>query len=268
MVKAKTPWHSLQCSPGKLPDLKCMSALLETRQHVCLPSLKEVRSFEFLGSSDPRPPSSRTEPRNEARFSAQSPKGFLVFDRSGDQTRMIFNYLCPSVPNPENQTANNERPYKESYDTNGESEMHEDTEEINALLDSEDDESDGSDDDDEVTSTCRSPTPTKRVHEKDEPIEGVASSDGPNKRQKKLDGSHHEYDNDGGDDDDDVKSSYDDGPSGFEGSKKDKIRRILRILESIIPGVKGKDPLLVIDEAIDYLSVAKIKAETLGVSSH
>ncbi|KAF4368400.1 hypothetical protein F8388_019117 [Cannabis sativa] len=47
-------------------------------------------------------------------------------------------------------------------------------------------------------------------------------------------------------------------------SKKDKILQVLRVLESIIPGVKGKDPLLVIDEAIDYLRIAKLKAETLG----
>jgi hypothetical protein len=48
--------------------------------------------------------------------------------------------------------------------------------------------------------------------------------------------------------------------------RKDKIRATLKILESIIPGAKDKEPLLVLDEAIDYLKSLKLKAKTLGVS--
>ena len=48
--------------------------------------------------------------------------------------------------------------------------------------------------------------------------------------------------------------------------KRDRVRQTLRILESIIPGAEGKDPLLVIDEAIDYLKILKLKAKSLGVS--
>jgi hypothetical protein len=53
---------------------------------------------------------------------------------------------------------------------------------------------------------------------------------------------------------------------GKRSFKRDQIRDALRILQSIIPGAEGKDPLLVIDEAIDYLNSMKLKAKSLGVN--
>ena len=172
--------------------------------------------------------------------------------------------------------------------THEESEFHEDTEEINALLYSDDDDDGGGDDDygddDEVASTGHSPS-----YEKDEHvefmIEEVAGSEGPNKRQKLFDGGYKksspvdtatsvkldgslEYDSD-------AESGYAIGHNQGEevGSilgvmhfKRDRIRETVRILESIIPGAEGKDPLLVIDEAIDYLKILKLKAKSLGVN--
>ncbi|PON87349.1 hypothetical protein TorRG33x02_168410 [Trema orientale] len=250
-----------------------------------------------------------------AKYSGPCQKGFLIFDQSENQTRLFYNYVCPPpIQNPSIATARCISSYDDLYKMghgartdqidpttnmlheasgeNHDSEMHEDTEEINALLYSDDDEDDSDDkcgEDDEVTSTDHSPVQIHEGYGKrgriEELAEEVASSDGPRKRQKVLDGGYnksspmytassvnldgsHGYDND-------AKSSYVNGQTGVEGSdctlgnmrsKKDKIRDILRVLESIIPGVKGKDPLLVIDEAIDYLRIAKLKAKTLGVS--
>lgn len=363
MVKASDSWLSSQLSSQQLPDLNCMSTLLEVRQQECLPLLtnhstcKVSEPVMLPGSTSPRLQNLQTEHIDAAheplhclspdfhalipatnpyingkqstlpygfsgmvvpntKFSASCQKGFLIFDQSENQTRLIYNYVCPPTQNPIIANVRIDSGYdvlqmtgdaakmdridpiknisREASDGNKESELHEDTEEINALLYSDDDGNDSSDDeygeDDEVTCTSHfPPMPMKEGHEKHEHIgeltEEVASSDGPNKRQKMLDGGYekssalytasvvnldgsHEYDKD-------AKSCCADGQTGVEESdctsrnmqsKRDKIIEILRVLESIIPGVKGKDPLLVIDGAIDYLTITKLKAETLGVS--
>ncbi|XP_022763665.1 transcription factor bHLH143-like [Durio zibethinus] len=238
-------------------------------------------------------------------------KGLVVFDQSGSQTRLIYGSIHPSSQHA--TTANTElascldlhvgqtvktNPFtlapptlQEEYDENHlsgeEGEMHEDTEELNALLYS-DEEDDYDDDDDEVMSTDHSPIGIKRNYQSQDHVyhifEEVASSDGPNKRQKLLNGGHkqsimvgaarsvklegsHGYDSD-------AESSYAIGQNQIEEmdsilrkeqSKKDKIRLTLKILESIIPGAKGKNPLLVLDESIDYLKSLKLEATTLGL---
>jgi len=243
---------------------------------------------------------------------------FLVFDQSGNEQRLIYSSFGPPVPKPTAADAkpipgyfdHNEYAAKmdqtklmklpevsdENHFTSEESEMHEDTEEINALLYSDDDYYDenggGSDDDgddDEVRSTGHSPILIKShgTQEQAEKIieEEGTSSDGPNKRQKLIDGGYkksslvdtassvkverfHGYD-------DDMESNYakrqsQDGEMisilSSKQFRKDKIRATLKILESIIPGAKDKEPLLVLDEAIDYLKSLKLKAKTLGVS--
>ncbi|KAG5394017.1 hypothetical protein IGI04_023980 [Brassica rapa subsp. trilocularis] len=54
-------------------------------------------------------------------------------------------------------------------------------------------------------------------------------------------------------------STKEDTGSGLsnEQSRKDKIRTALKILESIVPGAKGNEALLLLDEAIDYLKLLK-----------
>ncbi|KAJ6370313.1 hypothetical protein OIU76_028563 [Salix suchowensis] len=270
---------------------------------------------------------------------------FLVFDQSGNEQRLIYSSFGPPVPKP---VAADAKPIPGYFDYNKyaakmdqtklklpevseenhfhseESEMHEDTDEINALLYSDDDYYDenggGSDDDDDydsddddIRSTGHSPILIKshgtqeqaekiveEVTSSDGPIlikshgtqeraekivEEVTSSDGPNKRQKLIDGEYkksslvdtassvkverfHGHD-------DDMESNYAKRQSQ-EGEmisilssmqfRKDKIRATLKILESIIPGAKGKEPLLVLDEAIDYLKSLKLKAKTLEVN--
>ncbi|KAA8545646.1 hypothetical protein F0562_020903 [Nyssa sinensis] len=205
---------------------------------------------------------------------------FLIFDQSGNQTRLIFAPVCSPAHHPiiapktsicdydlhdKKQAGNLEETFpikpiiEEKSDENHmleESEMHEDTEEINALLYSEED-SDGDGDGDGWWMM------KQRLLDggyKKSPFVDIASS-------VKLDRTRKC--------DDDAESSCakgrtqeKDGGSilGNKHLRKDKIRETLRILESIIPGVKSKDPLSVIDEAIDYLKSLKLKAKALGVS--
>ncbi|XP_042508794.1 transcription factor SAC51-like [Macadamia integrifolia] len=242
-------------------------------------------------------------------------KQFLVFDHSGNQTSFfISSVIAPTIPfqhrskiprqfdakgiYEELSAANRDPIYQSGYvvsdglDENQESddrsEMHEDTEELNALLYSDDEyeDTDGGEEDDEVASTGRSPS-EMTGHEKEE--EEVASSGGPTKKRKLLDGEHEatcsvmdtassakpkgsalEYV-------DDAESSCTKGrthgremgesPLGKKWLRKEKIRETVSILQSIIPGVKGKDAALILDEAIQYLRSLKVKAKALGTST-
>lgn len=245
--------------------------------------------------------------------STNSQKRFLICDQSGNQTRFFFSQGRP----PENEIITpkelfgahglyqNEnlnavvekrsrvKPVTEekldgSYVNGEESNTHEDTDEINALLYSsdgiegdEDDEVYG--EDDEVTSTDRSPCGYcgygEHEQQSAELAEEVASSDGTCKRQRLLDGGYKKsssiestWPND---EDDDMEarcrrsslpsSGKDKDSSLSTRGRKVKILENLRILESLIPGIKSKDPLLVIDEAIDYLKSLRGNAKALGV---
>lgn len=248
--------------------------------------------------------------------STNSQKRFLICDQSGNQTRFFFSQGRP----PENEIITpkelfgayglyqNEnlnavveqrshvKPVIEekldgSYVNSEESNTHEDTDEINALLYSSDGIEGNEDDyvygeDDEVTSTDRSPCANQArrgcgEHEQQsaELTEEVASSDGTCKRQRLLDGGYKKsssiesrWPND---DENDMEASCLRGSLPSSGKdkysslspreRKVKIRETLRILESLIPGIKSKDPLLVIDEAIGYLKSLRGKAKALGV---
>ncbi|XP_074365488.1 transcription factor bHLH143-like [Apium graveolens] len=173
-----------------------------------------------------------------------------------------------------------------------ESEFHEDSEEINALLYSDDeyDNNYGEEDcDGEVTSTDRSPSKVEEILSNDEQvgamIEEVATSDGSTKRQRLLNGDYQkslvvEHANLGGNDryckcNHDMESSSACSSAignvissnlGVKQSRKDKIHETLTIIENIIPGLKSKEPTLIIDEAISYLKSLKLKAKALGLA--
>ncbi|KAI3445775.1 hypothetical protein Pfo_002440 [Paulownia fortunei] len=241
-------------------------------------------------------------------------KRFLIFDRSGNHTRLFFspsfspqnqivasktpasaNGLCEKVASQVDQQFLVKPVVEEKWDENhlndGEGEMLEDTEEINALLysdsdDEYDEDNDADGENDEVTSTRHTPFSIKEGYNKDklleELMEEVASSDGSPKRQRLLDGSYKKsslvsvgspvkrasscsYE-------DDVESSYacarnsDDDIDSSKREKKVKILEALKILGSIIPGLKSKDPLSIIEKAIVYLEAMKTEAEALGLS--
>ncbi|KAE8656255.1 cyclin-D4-2-like [Hibiscus syriacus] len=231
-------------------------------------------------------------------------KRFLVFDQSADQTTLILSsafetptkFLTSWGPkSPVACNFNVEDPIAKvngnihsgpistvMVDENGidvQSEMHEDTEELNALLYSDDDSE--YTDDDEVTSTGHSPS-SMTAH--DEQCEGscedVASSTRLTKRIKLLDDDgSNSYSpllmgtansgnpNKNSEYEDDAESSCANGQSprsvdmdsssGNKRMRKDKIRETVRVLRSIIPSGEGKDVVVVLDEAIDYLKSLK-----------
>ncbi|XP_048437380.1 transcription factor SAC51-like [Pyrus x bretschneideri] len=163
--------------------------------------------------------------------------------------------------------------------------MHEDTEELNALL-----YSDGDSDyteDDEVTSTGHSPS-TMTVHDKQNWFEEVASSDGMNKKRKLfdevydhvrsvMDTASSKKHNRPLELEDDAESSCAcnrssglrevDSFTSNKKMRKEKIRETINILQNIIPDGKGKDAMVVLDEAIHYLKSLKLKAKALGLDS-
>ncbi|KAJ4963077.1 hypothetical protein NE237_023016 [Protea cynaroides] len=229
-------------------------------------------------------------------------KRFLVCDHSGNQTSFFISSVIAPIVQLQHPSYKIENPFDanglrdpiyqsgpvvsdrldENHENDDGSEMREDTEELNALLYSDDEfeDTDGGEEDDEVASTGHSPY--EMGHEKQE--EEIASSGGLAKRRKLLNGEHQasssvmdtassakpnglssEYE-------DDAQSSCIKGRTGgrelgsSKRSRKERIQETVSILQSIIPGGKGKDAALVLDEAIQYLTSLKVKAKSLGTS--
>ncbi|KAI3672481.1 hypothetical protein L6452_38570 [Arctium lappa] len=218
-------------------------------------------------------------------------KKFLVFDQSGDQTMLIYSsgggiapirhHFPPSV-NPKLQSGSHPLPVdeciKENAGNDSRSEMREDTEELNALLYSDDDEN-------EVMSSGHSPNSMtgfieqKRKNCKEEE---VGSSAGPTKRHKQEERGSIANSLE------DTASSGKSGVncSGYGGSgvfeeesndfsagnkrvkRKEKMKETISLLQNLIPGGKNdRNAIMVIDEAIHYLRSLKVKAKALGLDS-
>lgn len=286
----------------------------------CLPRFRQA--FAPVLNSVPRdelpigPKEISTRPRPGPVLNAESSKRFLVFDQSGDQTTLVFSsgiggpaqYL-PAWShrthvgfdlNKEETGIKREKMYpsgpfliyeniEENQKDDVESEMHEDTEELDALLYSDDEECDYSEDE-EVTSTGHSPSTVTAYdkHERSEESreEEVASSGGPMKRQKLVDGGCYdvpllldtassvktrrclEYEDDAESCCDDTRNRVlGDFLNGHKRVRKEKIRETISILQTIIPGGKGKDPIVALDDAIHYLRSLKAKAKALGLDT-
>jgi len=251
--------------------------------------------------------------QTDAKASGRDQKRFLVFDQSVDQTTLVFSSgidtpvqcltsLGPKLNNTYHSNVSELGTGKDAIRCAGpiltdecneyqrddsESEMHEDTEELNALLYSDDD--DEYVEDDEEASTGHSPS-TMTAYDKQEclpeEIEEVASCGGPTKKMKLSDGGYDfppfvdtasfvkpkrcfDYE-------DDAESSYTGGKNiglgeqfvpliGNKRLREDKIRETVRIMQNIVPGGKGKDVTSILDEAISYLISLKHKAMALGV---
>ncbi|KAJ8762534.1 hypothetical protein K2173_007973 [Erythroxylum novogranatense] len=282
----------------------------------CLPRSIQALSpvpGNYMKQKVPPPPANEnhTETVTPKTDSGCVRKRFLVFDQSGDQTSLIFSSAFRNPvqcftswnPNPngpckfrmDDLEAKESLKPTSTYEFGGnkehdvETEMHEDTEELNALLYSDDDTDDNGDD--EVTSTGHSPS-TMTSHDKhhwaEESTEEVASSDGSTKKRKLYKGCNGympslmdtassarairscEYE-------DDAESRCVNGntasasemASKFNNKKmrKERIRDTVSMLQNIIPGGKGKDPIVVLDEAIHYLKSLKHKANAMGLDS-
>lgn len=208
-------------------------------------------------------------------------KRFLVFDQSGNKTTLLYSsgahapvqFGAGAAPNP--PAAYNSGSYyplslnDENFEKDAtEDEMHEDTEELDALLCSDDDDSDFSED--EETSTGHSPsTMTDNCVPKlvEETGEEVDSFSVPTKRRKLSETfASSELESDAESSCGSRKEeSY--PPAGCKRSRRDKLHETVSILQSIIPDSDGKDAMVVIDQAIHYLRALKVKAKALGLDS-
>ncbi|VFQ62256.1 unnamed protein product [Cuscuta campestris] len=185
---------------------------------------------------------------------------FLVFDQSGNQTRLVYrssasaSWLLKPSTTPIDPT-----PFlsDECVQENNEGmEMHqEDSEELDALLYSDDSDSDPDSSGDEVISSGHSPS----AHG-NEPRE-----EGPTKRQKLLEGRYAPIGRSGLEDD--AESSCGNTNNRRKRSRKEKIRKTLCVLQNIVPGGKGKGTIEVIDETIRYLKGLKVEAESLRLDA-
>lgn len=241
-------------------------------------------------------------------------KRFLVFDQSGGKTTLIYSSgfrshvqcgTC-SIPKPHityndnNVTkgdprislhprrliANEEHEENNSRDDIAEeSEMREDTEELDALLYSDGD-SDFSEEDEE-TSTGHSPSTMTDNGTQDlveETGEEVDNFSGPNKRQKLLDGFYgatlqketrsslktNEFSGLEGEAESTCRNSnwLSTGVASLSGTKrKERIQETLSIMQSIFPSLNGKGATDAIDEAIHCLRSLKMKAKALGLDT-
>uniref|UniRef100_A0A7C9AQC0 BHLH domain-containing protein n=1 Tax=Opuntia streptacantha TaxID=393608 RepID=A0A7C9AQC0_OPUST len=304
---------------SELPSLMSMQRKQPHGWFYCLPHLRQglkhntALQAKLLHNANcfGKVPNENCEVANTAVPAIRpTPKQFLVFDHTDNKTTMMFSSgVGPQMEGLSSWSPrlahywnthegelgvgsdrhHNSRPIltdelDDDHVTNEESEMYEDSEEIDALLYS-DNEGNYSDDDEE-TSTGHSPS-LLTAHEKedwfDDDTDEVASSAGPPVKRQKL--------SDSGCEDPCVTDAvisvnpnrsleYEDGAESGCASRKpvrslpgntrlrdEKLRETVSILQTIIPGEKGKDAIMVLDEAINYLGTLKSEARTLGLSS-
>ncbi|CAL9137294.1 unnamed protein product [Musa acuminata var. zebrina] len=210
-----------------------------------------------------------------------SEKRLLVFDRSRDGT--IFMFSFSGIPFPCFNSMNARFGLQGSTETvsdgHGGEVMHEDPEEIDALLYSDSDD----DHDDEEANTCHSPVgameksssevtslmhQAKRrrvdVDEFDSSLMDTASSAAFHHPDIPIDHSNKEED--GVAESSSIKGGDHDKNAGDKRHKKASIRETVGILRRIIPGRKGKDAATILDEAILYLKSLELKAKSLDVT--
>ncbi|XP_010916682.1 transcription factor SAC51 [Elaeis guineensis] len=314
MGKDVDPWIYCPHSPWRFSSFNCASSLRQPaagRQNtnsMMFPTYFNPYGCAFSGNAAPPFPvfqAQRTLPKTPAWITpsvhthgptgfADSQKRFLVFDHSGDQTSLIFSssgtpFASPMSMNPAPDVqGSNETNVSDGH---GGEEMHEDTEEIDALLYSD------SDDDDEEEAASTGHSPMKMAAES---VEEVASSTVPAKRRRfdlELDASlvdtassavadHYQdlcSDYRNKDTSDDAESSWvrggakrrlveeeaethSDSHHGSKRLKRARIQETVGVLRRIIPGGKGKDAATILDEAIRYLRTLKLKAKALGAT--
>ncbi|CAI9783235.1 unnamed protein product [Fraxinus pennsylvanica] len=239
-------------------------------------------------------------------------KKFLVFDQSGDKTTLLYSsgaktpVQCATSWRPKLAATLNldkEEPrditsplgpiFKDEcieykYGNDLESEMHEDTEELNALLCSDSDSECSEDDEEASTGHSPSTMTDNNIQEMvEEKSDRGSNSVVPAKRQKLLDlgyvvpslvhSSRSLKTHTCSELEDDAESSCGNGNnqelkklcslSARKRSRIESMHETVNILQGIIPGGKGKNAIGVIDEAIDYLRSLKVKARDLGLDT-
>ncbi|KAF6160670.1 hypothetical protein GIB67_019610 [Kingdonia uniflora] len=310
MAKDCSSWFHDQSS--QFPSLNCTNAVCDMgQQNVCLSYFHMVSANKGFAVSDlPTFNTGQDNGRNSWIYGCRDGapihevteafrRRFLVFNHSGTLTNLIFNsviespirYLNAGNLKPPNICGSHDEVTSKrdwtseagpnvcnGLDQNQEiaegSEMHEDTEELNALIYSDDD--DGCDD--EETSTAHSPSKVTECKNQKEELEKVASLMGKTKRKRLLGEEEEEEEESVMDTASSVKPNgswdYENDAElcrvkdGAQLKKRLKIRETMSILQSIIPsGMESKDNVLVLDEAIRYLIFLKLKANSLGITS-
>ncbi|CAA0829808.1 Transcription factor bHLH145 [Striga hermonthica] len=184
-------------------------------------------------------------------------KRFLVFDRSGEKTTLFYTRPSSWVP------PNNLKTYQENNTvdnniprglTKEDESSRENSEELDALLYSSDD--DYSDDD--VTSTGHSPSALTDEVPHDPPAEEKTGESflGPTAAKRRRTGPVLL-------EEDEAESCS--GPR--KRSRREKVQIALGALRSVVPGARGKNGISVIDEAIEYLRSLKVEMKALGLDA-
>lgn len=202
-------------------------------------------------------------------------KRFLIFDHSGGRTNLVFRSVVnpqrvvSPTPPPTNETGTGASDCHEPSE--GREEMHEDTEEIDALLYSDSENSFDSEEAstghsplgiEEDAEECTSPVPPKRRKlehsEIDASLTDTASSTVVPCRR------FHIKDDGAGLSCADSWSKPEESPNyKIACGKRERIQATVNLLRRIVPGGKGKGAAAVLDDAIRYLKSLKIQAEVL-----
>ncbi|EOA14718.1 hypothetical protein CARUB_v10028005mg [Capsella rubella] len=209
-----------------------------------------------------------------------SQKRFLVFDQSGDRTTLLltsdilksFETLKPSAcpdMKEELKRSNKDLFVCQGMQGNSEPDLKEDTEELNALLYSEDESDYYCSEEDEVTSSGQSPsTLVSSCGEQETFVESYGQPLHCKKRKIRessasfLDISNEQMlDAESGCDNTEI-SILKRSKMSINKIGEEKIFETISLLRSIVvPGEELVDPILVIDRAIDYLKSLKMEAE-------
>ncbi|RCV26296.1 hypothetical protein SEVIR_5G240900v4 [Setaria viridis] len=172
------------------------------------------------------------------------PRNFIIFDHTDEKGRIMYHPALVNKLNPTNIDAfpcRGEVVCRSLHQDDGNLEQHassfkEDTEEIDALLSSDEDS-----DEDDVMSTGRSPDPLE--------IGPCESSSPPRfKKMKHFPGNCSVFN------------------GSMENITHEKIRNMVAVLRGIIPGGDQLDAPDVLEEAVRYLKFLKVEAEKLGVA--
>nr|XP_029121330.1 transcription factor bHLH145-like [Elaeis guineensis] len=202
MGKDVDPWIYCPHSPWRFSSFNCMSSLRQpivgpqNTNSMMFPTYFNPSGCAFYGNATPPFPvfqAQRILPKTPTWISpyvhtrgptgfADSQKRFLVFDHSGDQTSLIFSpsgtpfvSLMSMNPAPDMQGSNETN----ISDGHGGEEMHEDTEEIDALLYSD------FDDEEEEAAVSMGHSPMKMAAESVE--EGPSMASGAEGRRSRAD---------------------------------------------------------------------------------
>ncbi|PIA56286.1 hypothetical protein AQUCO_00700548v1 [Aquilegia coerulea] len=287
-----------------LPHSKISQGLQDQKWFYCLPYLCEYENpLPDTGLNEKLSIPSKCELEATSNIVHESvKKRFLVFDQSSNRTNLIIsssnaspaqdltlvNAVRRDARGSQQKDLKTDRdlitqPWtvssdglSENKETREESEMHEDSEELDALLYSDDGDSE-----DEETSTAHSPSEiTGWWKEAAECPDEVTSPNAATKRKRlpnEEDGPSLLRDTACSlklsECDDDAESSYvkgrtvvkSDSSEANKRLKREKIWDTVNTLQNILPGGRGKDTALILDEAIQYLRFLKVKAKYLGV---